>query len=40
MSHLYRAGESFVELPGERMQARNAGTTRMSVMATYLLPWG
>jgi quercetin dioxygenase-like cupin family protein len=40
MVHLYRAGESFVELPGETMQARNAGTTRMSVMATYLLPWG
>ncbi|NTU82270.1 MAG: cupin domain-containing protein [Chloroflexales bacterium] len=40
MGHLYRAGESFVELPGETMQARNAGTTRMSVMATYLLPWG
>jgi quercetin dioxygenase-like cupin family protein len=31
MVHLYRAGESFVELPGEPMQARNAGTTRMRV---------
>jgi quercetin dioxygenase-like cupin family protein len=40
MTHLYRAGEGFVELPGEVwMQARNAGTARMSVMASYLLPW-
>jgi len=36
---IYKAGESFVELPGELVQARNVGTTRMSVMATYLLPW-
>jgi LPXTG-motif cell wall-anchored protein len=36
---VYKAGESFVELPGELNQARNAGTSRMSVMATYLLPW-
>jgi quercetin dioxygenase-like cupin family protein len=40
MVHIYRAGESFIELPGPtRMEARNAGTSRMSVMATYLLPW-
>src|SRR5215212_10021826 len=36
---VYKAGESFVELPGDLVQARNAGATRMSVMATYLLPW-
>jgi quercetin dioxygenase-like cupin family protein len=36
---LYKAGESFVELPGDLVQARNAGASRMSVMATYLLPW-
>jgi quercetin dioxygenase-like cupin family protein len=35
----YRAGESFVEQPGEINQARNAGSSRMSVMATYLQPW-
>lgn len=34
----YRAGAGFVELPGEVVQARNAGTAPMSVMATYLLP--
>jgi len=36
---VYQAGDSFVELPGEVNQARNAGTGRMSVMVTYLLPW-
>jgi quercetin dioxygenase-like cupin family protein len=36
---IYKAGDSFVELPGEVNQARNAGTTRMSVMGTSLLPW-
>lgn len=36
---IYKAGESFVELPGDLVQARNLGTARMSVMATYLLPW-
>jgi len=36
---IYKAGDSFVELPGELVQARNAGTAHMSVMATYLLPW-
>jgi len=36
---VYKAGDSFVEMPGEINQARNAGTARMSVMATYLLPW-
>lgn len=40
MTHVYRAGDSFVELPGEVwMQARNAGSAPMSVMASYLLPW-
>jgi quercetin dioxygenase-like cupin family protein len=40
MVHLYRAGESFIELPGTiAMEARNSGSSRMSVMATYLLPW-
>src|SRR5215212_4893588 len=36
---IYKAGESFVELPGDLVQAHNAGASRMSVMATYLLPW-
>jgi quercetin dioxygenase-like cupin family protein len=36
---VYKAGDSFVEVPGEILQARNAGTSRMSVMATYLQPW-
>jgi quercetin dioxygenase-like cupin family protein len=36
---IYKAGESFVELPGDLGQARNAGAARMSVMATYMLPW-
>jgi quercetin dioxygenase-like cupin family protein len=37
---LYKAGDSFVEAPGDVVyQARNAGTARMSVMATYLQPW-
>ena len=36
---IYKAGESFVELPGDLVQARNAGAGRLSVMATYLLPW-
>ena len=35
---IYKAGDSFVEVPGEVYQARNAGTGRMSAMATYLLP--
>src|SRR4051812_26686385 len=36
---VYKAGESFVELPGQVAQARNSGTSRMSVMATFVLPW-
>jgi quercetin dioxygenase-like cupin family protein len=36
---VYRSGESFVEQPGEINQARNVGSARMSVMATYLQPW-
>lgn len=36
---VYRAGESLVELVGEHNQARNVGTTPLSLMATYLLPW-
>ena len=35
-----KAGESFVELPNELAQARNATTTRASLMATALLPTG
>lgn len=37
---LYKTGDSFVELPGAVGQARNAGSTPMTVMATYLLPQG
>src|SRR5437762_2686334 len=37
--HVYKAGDSFVELPGQVAQARNTGTGRMSVMATFILPW-
>jgi quercetin dioxygenase-like cupin family protein len=37
---VYRTGESFVELPGVVGQARNAGSTPMAVMATFLLPKG
>lgn len=37
---VYGVGESFVELPGEVVQARNAGTTPMVVMPTYLIPVG
>src|SRR5262245_36596552 len=36
---VYKTGDSFTEVPGEILQARNAGTSRMSVMATYLQPW-
>jgi quercetin dioxygenase-like cupin family protein len=39
VQQIYKAGDSFIELPGEVAQARNAGTTRMSVMATYVQPW-
>jgi len=37
---VYKVGESFIEQPGVPAQARNAGTTRATVMATYLLPQG
>jgi quercetin dioxygenase-like cupin family protein len=37
---LYKAGESFVELPNQVAQARNAGTAPAQVMASYLLPQG
>jgi quercetin dioxygenase-like cupin family protein len=40
VERVYRAGESFVEQPNEPNQARNAGASPMSVMATYLLPSG
>jgi quercetin dioxygenase-like cupin family protein len=36
---IYKAGDSFIELPGELGQARNTGTAHTSVMATFLLPW-
>lgn len=35
----YKAGDSFIELPGELGQARNIGTAHTSVMATFVLPW-
>jgi quercetin dioxygenase-like cupin family protein len=35
---IYKAGESFVELPDRVGQARNAGRAPARVMATYLLP--
>ena len=37
---VYKAGQSFVELPNEVAQARNATGTRTSVLATALLPKG
>jgi len=37
---VYQTGETFIEQPGVVVQARNAGTTRATVMATYLLPQG
>lgn len=37
---VYKAGESFVEVPNEVAQARNAGSTRTSVMASFLIPQG
>jgi hypothetical protein len=37
---VYKAGESFVELPNEVVQARNAGSMRTSVMASFLIPRG
>jgi quercetin dioxygenase-like cupin family protein len=36
----YQVGESFVEQPEVAVQARNAGTTKATVLATYLLPKG
>ncbi len=36
---IYKAGDSFIELPGELGQARNTGTAHTSVMATFVLPW-
>jgi quercetin dioxygenase-like cupin family protein len=35
----YKAGDSFIELPGELGQARNISTAHTSVMATFVLPW-
>ena len=37
---VFKAGESFVELPNEVAQARNATTMRATLMATALLPRG
>ena len=37
---VYKAGQSFVELPNEVAQARNATGTRTSVLLTALLPKG
>jgi len=40
VDQVYKAGQSFVELPNEVVQARNATGTRTSVLATALLPKG
>src|SRR6185436_16631742 len=40
VDHVYKAGESFVEVPNQVGQARNAGATPARVMASYLLPQG
>jgi len=37
---VYKAGESFVEVPNEVVQARDAGSMRTSVMASFLIPPG
>jgi Cupin domain/LPXTG cell wall anchor motif len=37
---VYKAGESFVELPDQVAQARNAGTAPTRVMASLLIPPG
>jgi hypothetical protein len=40
VDHVYKAGESFVEVPNQVGQARNAGSVPARVMASYLLPQG
>src|SRR5262245_3389994 len=40
VDHVYKTGESFVEVPNQVGQARNAGTAPTRVMASYLLPQG
>jgi quercetin dioxygenase-like cupin family protein len=35
---VYKEGESFVEVPGQIVQARNAGAVQTSVMVSYLIP--
>jgi quercetin dioxygenase-like cupin family protein len=37
---VYKAGESFVEIPHQVAQARNAGTAPAQVIVSYLLPQG
>jgi LPXTG-motif cell wall-anchored protein len=37
---VYKAGESFVEVPNQVAQARNAGTAPAQVLVSYLLPQG
>jgi quercetin dioxygenase-like cupin family protein len=37
---VYREGESFVEVPNQLAQARNASGTPTRVMASYLIPQG
>jgi hypothetical protein len=37
---VYKAGESFVEVPNQVAQARNAGTAPAQVIVSYLLPQG
>ena len=36
----YKAGESFLEMPGQKLQAFNRGSSDLVVAATYLLPDG
>ena len=38
--HVYKTGESFMELSNQVGQARNAGSVPARVMASYLLPQG
>ena len=35
---VYKEGESFVEVPGQVVQARNASTAQTSVMVSYVIP--
>jgi hypothetical protein len=37
---VYKEGQSFVELPNQAVQARNAGTAPTRVMASFVIPKG